>query len=120
MFIYCYSESNLKKGETAKLEQVGPRKFSLVFLGGEKVYPDDISHVIIHWTDYGNFAIVGVPDKKYLWILSRTESISKAKARDLMRIAEKLGYDIDKLWAEPSAVEGGEGHLADIALKYDV
>jgi len=46
--------------------------------------------------DYRN-VIVGHPDKKYLWIMSKDEKISKAKLDELKTIAKQKGYDVNKI-----------------------
>jgi apolipoprotein D and lipocalin family protein len=46
--------------------------------------------------DY-SYAVVGAPDRKYLWILSRTTKIDEGLYQDIVnRIAQK-GFDISKL-----------------------
>lgn len=42
--------------------------------------------------DY-EYVLVGHPDKKFLWIMSRNKSISKKKYDELLKIAEDKGYD---------------------------
>ena len=81
----------------------GPAKFHLKYTEGGPTQPNDIPYWV-HWTDYENFAVVGGPSKKYLWILARKSSVSKTDARMLMNIVDKFGYDPDKLVANPEAV----------------
>jgi apolipoprotein D and lipocalin family protein len=46
--------------------------------------------------DY-SYAVVGAPDRKYLWILSRTTKIDEGLYQDIVnRIAQK-GFDASKL-----------------------
>ena len=42
-------------------------------------------------------ALVGSPDRDYLWILSRTRTIKKATYQRLLRIAKVKGFDTSKL-----------------------
>ena len=49
------------------------------------------------YTDYTGYALVGSPDHKYLWILSRSEKLDKAKINQLLAIAESQGFDVKKL-----------------------
>jgi apolipoprotein D and lipocalin family protein len=44
------------------------------------------------YTDYSRFALVGSPDKKYLWILARQENNSSTEVQRLIDMARKLGY----------------------------
>lgn len=38
-------------------------------------------------------ALVGSPNQKYLWLLSKREKASEKNFKDLLQTAEKLGYD---------------------------
>lgn len=46
--------------------------------------------------DY-QYALVAGPSRKYLWILSRTKTVSNEKFQSLMEIARENGYDTDLL-----------------------
>jgi apolipoprotein D and lipocalin family protein len=46
-------------------------------------------------------AIVGTPDRKYLWILSRTPKITERQYRELSGNAERLGFDLSRLIRDP-------------------
>jgi len=50
----------------------------------------------ILYTDY-KYALVGSPDFKYLWILSRSENYEKNKVASLIDMAKNKGYDTTKL-----------------------
>lgn len=50
----------------------------------------------ILYTDY-KYALVGSPDYKYLWILSRSETYDKNKVASLIDMAKHKGYDTTKL-----------------------
>ncbi len=51
----------------------------------------------ILYTDYNNYSLVGSPDHKYLWILSRSENISPNKTTELLTIAQNQGFDTKQL-----------------------
>jgi apolipoprotein D and lipocalin family protein len=64
--------------------------------------------VTFFWPFYGNYwilglapdyrwAVVGEPDRKFLWILSRTPSLSTADWRLAENVARDAGYSIQKL-----------------------
>jgi apolipoprotein D and lipocalin family protein len=42
-------------------------------------------------------AIVGTPDRKYLWILARTPRIEEERYRDLVSRCQILGFNTDRL-----------------------
>jgi apolipoprotein D and lipocalin family protein len=50
--------------------------------------------------DY-SYAAVGVPDRRYLWILSRTPSMDEATLRQLLARLEQNGYDLARLIRTP-------------------
>lgn len=50
--------------------------------------------------DY-RWAVVGEPDRKYLWILSRTPQLSEKDYNQAIRIVRKNGYDDTKLIMTP-------------------
>ncbi|MDD3267080.1 MAG: lipocalin family protein, partial [Burkholderiales bacterium] len=50
----------------------------------------------ILYTDY-NYSLVGSPNHKYLWILSRTENPESADINKLLKIATQQGFDISQL-----------------------
>lgn len=47
------------------------------------------------------YAVVGAPDRKYLWFLSRTPEISNERMNELRQIAESQGFDLSKLMLTP-------------------
>lgn len=60
--------------------------------------------VLYHDPDY-QFALVGHPNREYLWVLSRVPRINGARREKLLEIAKQQGYDTSKLiWrqADPS------------------
>lgn len=46
-------------------------------------------------------AIVGTPDRKYLWILARSPKITEAELGDLESRARKLGFDLSRMIRDP-------------------
>lgn len=43
------------------------------------------------------YALVGTPDNKYLWVLSRTPTLSEGTYQQLVATAKSQGYDVSKL-----------------------
>ncbi len=76
-----------------------------------KAYPDTTNSklkVQFFWPFKGNYwilyvdneyryAVVGVPDRRYLWILSRTPTLPKSTYQQLVEIAQAQGYDVSRL-----------------------
>ncbi|MBF8747013.1 lipocalin [Pseudomonas putida] len=52
--------------------------------------------VLYHDADY-RVALVGHPNREYLWLLSRTETVSDQTRERLLSIAREQGYDTSKL-----------------------
>jgi apolipoprotein D and lipocalin family protein len=48
------------------------------------------------YTDY-QYSLVGSPNHKYLWILSRSESVESAQMTKMLDIATSQGFDIKQL-----------------------
>ena len=46
-------------------------------------------------------AIVGTPNRKYLWILARTSKIPDHKLQDLLQKTGHLGFDLSKMIFDP-------------------
>ncbi|GAB2315468.1 lipocalin family protein [Stenotrophomonas maltophilia] len=67
--------------------------------------PDWLSWVPLVWADYWvlaldpdyQWALVGEPDRKYLWILSRLPEMDRARFEQLKAKAETMGYDLGPL-----------------------
>lgn len=67
--------------------------------------PKFLSFISKVWGDYWildlgrdyDYALVGSPDRKYLWVLSRTKQIDSAKYDNMMQIAKDEGFNPDKL-----------------------
>lgn len=55
-----------------------------------------VNYQILYLDDNYSQAIVGSPDKKYLWILSR-DFLEKNKIDSLLEIAKERGYDISDI-----------------------
>lgn len=58
---------------------------------------DGESDYYIHWTDYDNYAIVGVPSGEYFWILTRKEKIPRSEIPRIVKLVQTYGYDIDRV-----------------------
>ncbi len=52
---------------------------------------------VFHVDEHYQEAIVGTPDRKYLWLLARTPAISQQKYATLLAKAERLGFDVSRL-----------------------
>ena len=67
------------------------------------VWPFRAAYLIAYLADDYEQAIVGVPDRSYVWILSRTPSVPPARYEALTRRVAELGYDPADLEPVPQA-----------------
>ncbi len=49
------------------------------------------------YTDYDHVALVGLPNRKYLWILSRTPQLEAIYTNKMLAIAKQQGFAIEEL-----------------------
>ena len=83
--------------------------------------PAVLSFIPQVWGDYWiidlepnyQYAVVGSPDRKYLWILSRAAEMNDATYQNILRKIEKMGYDPNKLVKTPQKVETLKGTVVD-------
>jgi apolipoprotein D and lipocalin family protein len=70
--------------------------------------PASMLRVRFFWPFYGDYwilaldsnyrwSLVGTPNRRYLWILSRTQRLEQAVSIDLLRRASELGFDVRKI-----------------------
>jgi len=67
--------------------------------------PDWLSWMPLVWADYWvialdpdyQWAVVGEPDRRYLWILSRSPSMPRMQFEQLKARAAAMGYDLEPL-----------------------
>lgn len=59
--------------------------------------PDEGNYWILQVDERYQEAIVGTPDRRYLWLLARTPRISAERQTGLTAKAEALGYDVKRL-----------------------
>ena len=64
--------------------------------------PKEGNYWILHVDEHYQEAIVGTPDRKYLWLLARTATISKPSYDGLVAKAEALGFDVSRLIKAPT------------------
>lgn len=67
--------------------------------------PEWLSWLPLVWADYWvialdpdyQWAVIGEPDRRYLWILSRSPSMSRSRFEALKARAQAMGYDLSAL-----------------------
>ncbi|MGL4524435.1 MAG: lipocalin family protein [Spirochaetia bacterium] len=69
----------------------------LKYLG---IFPAPYEIIALDQKDY-QYAMVGTPDRKYLWILSRKNILDERIYESLLSQAQKLGFDTSALYMNP-------------------
>ena len=83
----------------AELAEGPPPGRLLVSFG--PVLPKTPNYHVIHVDEDYQYAVVGVPDRRSLWILAREVPITEDSFKSLREIAEKAGFDVSKLLVAP-------------------
>lgn len=98
----AYDKNGKKLSEiqgTAQIAKGKPPGRFLVSFG--PIAPVSPNYYIIHVDKDYQYAVVGVPDRKSLWILSRKVPVSKEDLTSLKKIAKDAGFDLTKLIVSP-------------------
>jgi len=61
------------------------------------VYAPERAPALIALDDAHSYALVGTPDRKYLWVLSRTPVMNASLYTSLMEAARTQGFDITRV-----------------------
>jgi apolipoprotein D and lipocalin family protein len=65
------------------------------------LWPFKAAYLIVHLDEDYQRTIIGVPDRKYAWIMSRDPDLSEADYRELLDHVARLGYDREKVKRVP-------------------
>ena len=107
--------SDRAKGEAKIVDKATNAKLEVRFA------PSFLSFIPQVWGDYWiidlddnyRYAAIGDPDRKYLWILSRTPEMDDATYQNILRRVEKLGFSPGKLNKTPQNVQAVKGAVVD-------
>ncbi len=89
-------ESSYIKGKAFVVENSGNAKLKVQFF-----WPFKGKYWIIDLSPDYDYAVVGHPNRKYLWILSRTSTMSPFTYRDILSRIKEKGFDISKIKLTP-------------------
>lgn len=65
--------------------------------------PLGLAYLIVHCADDYSTTIIGMPDRRYLWIMARTPSVDESVMQDLIQKAEEAGYSSSSIVKVPQA-----------------
>ena len=66
----------------------------------------DLNRYTGHVDESYREAIVGTPNRKYLWLLARTSTLPEQRYAALVARAERLGFDVSRLLKDPHPSSG--------------
>jgi apolipoprotein D and lipocalin family protein len=78
-------------------------------LKGSFAWLSSAPYWVIDLDENYQYAVVGNPDRKYLWILSRTPEINETTYQNILRKVEIAGYNPAKLEKTPQKLETVKG-----------
>jgi apolipoprotein D and lipocalin family protein len=65
------------------------------------LWPFEAAYLIVYLDEDYRRTIIGVPDRKYVWIMSRDPELSDADYQELLDYATRVGYDRGKVQRVP-------------------
>lgn len=98
-----------KAGETIESEGIARKVDGSTSTLEVRFAPAFLSFLPVVWGDYWiigldpdyRWAVVGAPNRKYLWILSREKALSAEDLEQAKRVASEQGFDLSKLVYTP-------------------
>jgi apolipoprotein D and lipocalin family protein len=63
--------------------------------------PKEGNYWVLYVDESYQEAIVGTPDRKYLWLLARTSTISDQRYKALLARAKNFGFDVSRILKDP-------------------
>jgi|SRR6056297_2026901 len=64
-------------------------------------WPIKFPYLIVDLAEDYRYTVIGVPNRKFVWIMSRTAEISEQDYADILDNLQELGYDTDKITRMP-------------------
>jgi apolipoprotein D and lipocalin family protein len=96
-----HPEKNPEKIETATGKAWIPDKSITSRLKVQFFWPFRGDYYIFHLDDDYQYVLVGAPNRKYFWLLSRTPTIEDALYNELMEIARNNHFDVSQVYKTP-------------------
>lgn len=64
-------------------------------------WPLKFAYLVIDLAPDYSYTVIGVPSRKYVWIMARNSTLDKAVYQQILARLENLGYDISKIQKVP-------------------
>jgi apolipoprotein D and lipocalin family protein len=74
------------------------------------LWPFEAAYLIVYLDEDYQRTIIGVPDRKYVWIMSRDPELSDADYNELLDYVARIGYDRDKVQRVPQRWPAEDGN----------
>jgi len=71
------------------------------------LWPFEAAYLIVYLDESYRRTIIGVPDRKYVWLMSRDPELSDADYQELLEYAARVGYDSEKVQRVPQRWPAG-------------
>jgi apolipoprotein D and lipocalin family protein len=65
------------------------------------LWPFKAAYLIVYLDEHYQKAIIGVPDRKHVWIISRGPDLSDVDYQEMLNHVASLGYDVDEVQRVP-------------------
>ena len=104
----CYEKNNPGKMRSAKGKAWVVDKQSNAKLKVSFFWPFSGDYWVIDLGENYEYAVIGHPGRKYLWILSRTPKMDEHVYNEILARLEEQDYDTTKLFKSLQQVEGGK------------
>lgn len=95
VFTKCKKEDGSEKTVKSKLFQVEGTNNAA--MKAQFLWPFKVDYWVIDLADDYSYVVVGHPDRKFLFIMSRKPGINKKTYDELVAKCKAMGYDVDKL-----------------------
>merc|ERR1712232_704665 len=113
-FTYCDKRMSKRSELKQRAKVVNDRKTQWSLKPKIGVYlPLQIPYLIADCGEDYSSTIIGVPDRSYIWVMTRTPNPDPSLIEALTKKVQLLGYDVNKLVACPQRWEGESPQLVE-------
>ena len=67
------------------------------------LWPFKLTSLIIDLANDYSYTVIGVPNRKYVWIMSRKPELSEKTYKSILENLESIGYDLSKIKKLPQS-----------------
>lgn len=67
----------------------------------QPIWPLKLGYLIIDLADDYSYTVIGVPNRKYLWIMAREPSLTDSLYQSILNGVKKQGYALEKIQKVP-------------------